>query len=557
MPSVRKAGAVAATLALGLLTLAAGMKDRPSWMAGGRTKQLTAAERPVIHDETNPFMLKVRGTNTAFSMTANMTAAEAADSAKELGPENDHDTYISLINATPYEWHRGYNSSYQLKNWSTGWPKRILSGQSHTMVVRRARGSFPRDSAGDVIYHLKGTKKPMSFMVRYTPGIKDGVSVQFLEQLQTLNNAKNTLHKLGFNRIPGGVGFILAGTEGDFLSNDPPLGWMQAQLHEIGDLPLKEIAMPRSHHAGQWKNEESVGFATPANTQTHRLPLEDQLGNGGIRVLDVRPVLRHKLWRESHGGFIGPYYHGMMGATIREMVGMVNTFLEETKGELVIFDIFDQETRNGDSRFRPVNDDELKILYKELMKLKHLIAVPEDHDLTEWPLRRFLNIAYSKHNKVRSAVLIRVHPSWAARKHFPGSKKGFVTGVNLPLKSRWSDVGDVKKMATDQITSLKNARPNRNATLYNVDWLLTQKSLSAVFPLQSIMTMALQAWRAMYDELWGALTDQTYPNLLTVDNIHGNEHKTFVMAINKCLAARKCGDLGGKVQVVNDTNMAV
>jgi hypothetical protein len=32
-----------------------------------------------------------------------------------------------------------------------------------------------------------------------------------------------------------------------------------------------------------------------------------------------------------------------------------------------------------------------------------------------------------------------------------------------------------------------------------------------------------------------------------VDNVRGNQHKSLIMAMNHCLVAKKCGDMGGKV----------
>ncbi|GAB0136297.1 hypothetical protein EsDP_00004603 [Epichloe bromicola] len=473
---------------------------------------------------------------------------------EEKGPEDDYDTHVSLINATPYRWHKTYNNSYQLMSWESTWPMYITPGQSVTVRANNfgygLRNRY--DSAGEVTYALEGTQHGASFQVQYRSGRPHHVWIQFREQLETLNNAQRTEHNLGFSRLPGGVGFVLAGKEGDFISNDGPIQWMQAQLPEIQGLPLREITLPRSHHAGLWKCGEAIGLAQPRNTQTQTVSLFDQLGNGGVRVLDVRPLLRNRKFRESHGSFLGHTYNGMTGTTLREMVETFNDFTSQYPGELYIWDIHEGDSRNGDRGFRPLDDDDLKELYSELGRIKHRGSFSEGgEDLTRRPLKHFITPKLMQSKK--STVLVRIPSSWALRKHFPGSKEGFVTGLNFPLKSHWSKTNDVQKMMDDQLSRLREARGSRASEMYNMDWLLTQVGIQVAFPLDSIMELSRAAWRTLYGEFWQALTDQTYPNMVTMDDIHGNSHKALAMVMNKCLAARRCGDLGGKVKGLNET----
>ncbi|KAK2597458.1 hypothetical protein QQS21_005928 [Conoideocrella luteorostrata] len=469
------------------------------------------------------------------------------------GPEDDYDTWISVINATPYSWHMIYNNSYQLIDWEGDWPEHIRPGQS-VSVRANVFGYGQRnryDTAGEVTYRLEGTHQPASLQVQYRSGRPHNVWIQFRESLETLNNARNTEHNLGFSRIPGGVGFVLAGREGDFLSNDPPLAWMQSQLYEIGHLPLRQISLPRSHHAGMWKCRKTIGLAQPRNTQTHTLPLRDQLGNGGIRVLDVRPMLYKGQFYESHGSFVGgTAWHGVLGAKLKEMIDIFNDFTGSVPGELYIWDIHEKDARNADRGFRALSDSDRKALYKLLEKIKHRKSVRRDEDLTRRPLDYFIQRDLVEEKK--SSVLIRVPAHWAledAEKDFPGAKEGFISGLNFPLKTQWSDTNSASRMTDNQLSRLQRARPSRNSQMLNMDWLLTQKGIQAVIPMESIMELSRVAWRTLYGAFWQALSDETYPNMVTMDDIHGNQQKTMAMVINKCLAARRCGELGGMVKV--------
>ncbi|KAI9167574.1 Chromatin remodeling factor mit1 [Paramyrothecium foliicola] len=447
---------------------------------------------------------------------------------------------VNLVNATPYRWRRGYIHSYQIPRWKKDWPEYIDVGESAEVSAKVFVDGPSKDTAGEVVYHLEGTSKPMSFMVEYRKGKKHQFWIKFLDDLETIRSPKHSELNLGLQRDPGGIGFVLAGKEGDFISNDPPISWMQAQLPLIGHLPLREIVMPMSHHAGLWKSVKRIGFGMPINTQTHNAKLDDQIINSGVRVLDVRPAKFDGDWREGHGTKLAGVWHGVLGAKLEEMIDIVNKFCDEHPGELFIWDVHPTHAWNGDRNFRGLDDWDRWYLYRTFKRLKHRVSVPDNEDLTAWPLNRFIG------NKT-SAVLVRFDESWTANKYFPGGAEGFVTNASFPLSHRWSETGSASKMAADQLKHLRASRPGRGSRLFRSDWLLTQVGVKAVLPQESIRTLAGAAWRALYRELWQGVTGETYPNWIAMDAMHGNELKAMVMAMNHCLVAKRCGDLNGKV----------
>ncbi|EFZ01621.1 phosphoinositide-specific phospholipase C-like phosphodiesterases superfamily [Metarhizium robertsii] len=492
---------------------------------------------------------------TARDMSATKRTLDARDlEARQVlfQLERYNETHIGLINATPYRWLKTYNHSYQLWQWEKEWPEYIEPGKATSVSVKTSK-HLMTDTAGEATYRIEGTSKPMSLQVQYLAGRQHTVAVQLLENLETIYSKRNTTYNLGFLPRSGGSGFILAGVEGDFISNDGPSTWMQAQLHEIGHLPLREIVMPRSHHAGQWKSQEDFGWGSAFNTQTQTLTLYEQLDRGGIRVLDVRPGLKRGKFYEHHGSLVANIFHGVLGASLEEMVDMQNKFMADHPGEMYIWDIHDTDTRDGDRKFKPLDDEGRQKLYDKLRRLNHRADVSNVTDISRRPLNWFINSNASRQGK--SCLLVRVPTSWATMEHFPGRQEGFVTGDNLPLNSRWSNTNAYQTLVKDQVAGLIEARRSRSSELYNMDWLITQSGQGVVIPSISIITLAGVAWRTLYYQFWDALTDHMYPNWITMDAIHDNSLKAMAMTINKCLGVRKCGALGGKIIGMRKTTL--
>ncbi|KPM36443.1 hypothetical protein AK830_g10113 [Neonectria ditissima] len=453
---------------------------------------------------------------------------------------DDDTTVITVINATPYRWRRGYLHWYQMSKWNESWPMYIEPGKSHRMVATRMYGNSMRDSAAEVAYHLEGTEEPMSFMVERRSGKKHHIFVRFMENLKTINKEKGSELDLGFNRHPGGSNFILAGTEGDFVSTQPPVAWMKALLPEIGHRPLREIVMPRAHHAGMWNNWLGIGLAQPANTLCQKKTVKQQLEEEGVRVLDVRPFRYEDSFHAAHGTVVAGAWNGMMGEDVKDMAKAVAEFHKAWPGELVIIDIPSYDIGRIWYGYKEFRDKDRRALYKVLTDAIEPTAVPDDEDITKWPLERLIGNG-------TSATLIRVDDSWAKAKDFPGGARGFVTHATFPTVQRWSNENTAEKMVPDQLDNLYRRRVSRRAPIFHSDWILTQTADDAVFPVMSIRKLAVETYGWMYSELWNAVTDYTYPNWLATDNIQLTELSSFVVALNHCFVARKCGKLGGKV----------
>lgn len=460
--------------------------------------------------------------------------------------QNVDETWMVLINATPYMWKRGYIHQYQMPEWLSDCPEYILPGESVSVWIRPASGPFHwADSGAEVEYHLMGPSKPASFRASFKNTHPGSLGIQFREELFSVNNLKDSKHDLGVNKFPGGSAFILAGTEGEFISNDPPIDWMQCMLSELSDVPLRKMLLPRSHHSGMWKRFRAVGFGQQANTMTQSIHLRDQLGDGGIRVLDLRPVRIGDDFHESHGGLVLGDFHGLLGASLSEMIDVVNDFNRQYPGELIIWDVHGDEAWNGDRGYHPLSQRDREALYAQLLRLEHRMSFPDnDTDVSQWPLERFIG------NR-SSAVIVNLDETWRQKDgdRFPGSKQGFVTGRNFPLTHQWSNAGRVRDMVRDQVDKFHQVRQTPDSPVHIADWVITQKGLEAALPTQSILEMAAPAWRSLFEDLWRQSTSETYPNWVGVDNVRGNQHKSLIMAMNHCLVAKKCGEMRGKVKM--------
>lgn len=496
--------------------------------------------------DSRPVIVHNGSDESHFNSRPVIAHKDGAESLSARSMRNVDETWMVLVNATPYTWKRGYIHQYQMPDWLDDCPEYILPGQSVSVWIQPAKGIFNwRDSGADVEYHIVGTSEPTSFMAKFSNTDPSSLKIQFRGGMFSLNNLKDSKHDLGVNKFPGGSAFILAGKEGEFITNDPPIDWMQAMLPKLANVPLRKIVLPRSHHSGMWKSFQSIGFGQPANTQTQSVHLRHQLGDGGIRVLDFRPVMFRDHFYESHGDHLLGMYHGVLGASLSEMIGFVNEFNSKYPGELIIWDVHGDQAWNGDHGFRSLHQEDREALYAQFLGLEHRMSFPDnDTDISQWSLERFIG------NRT-SAVIVNFDETWRQKDgdKFPGSQHGFVTGRNFPLTHQWSNAAHTHDMVKDQVNKFHEVRRTPDSPVHIADWVVTQQGIQAALPTHSILEMAAPAWRSLFEDLWQQSTSETYPNWVGVDNVRGNQHKSLIMAMNHCLVAKKCGGLGGKVKI--------
>lgn len=498
-------------------------------------------------------------------------------------------TAITLLNATPYPWTMIYTHSYQMRNWSTLWPQTIPPGTTVRVQNQASLIKYcdPDDTAAEVTYQLEGTKKPAAFQIQFRSGKHHSIWVQFRDELESLHNAKNTEHQIGWNLYPGGVGFVLAGLEGDFLSMDGPLDWMQKSLPEIGHLSLREIIMPRSHHAGMYKNYGNFGWTSWEAERTQWTPIYHQLGNGGVRVIHLDPVWTAETFHAGMTRKSAQRWAGARGDRLESMILEVNKFMADYPGELYIWDVDEGKHWKDEKHVRDLNADDLAALAKLLKGLHSRVSVPDfiennraktndsdDHDskkyqrymdliksgdvsslldgtagdihpdLTRYPLDAYINT--TMYAEGRSAVLIRVPDRWMAQWNDFHMTDGFVPRSAFPVNVHESDTSAPTFLRDDQAMWLRRQRESPQNALYDLSWWLAPRGADKTFGYRR--DLAQVPWALMYQDLWRMFSTESYPSWLTLEFVRGNELKAFCMVINKCLIAKKCGVLGGKVK---------
>ncbi|KAF4125741.1 hypothetical protein GMORB2_0986 [Geosmithia morbida] len=484
-----------------------------------------------INSTTTPeeFRHQGRSSHTASSSWVDDLGKRFEFASGRRALSSPSDTNIALINATPYRWRRVSIHQYQMVYWDQ-WPDCINPGESISHAAFGYRGvGQAKDTAGEVVYQIEGTSRTMAFEVQYRmrSSRKLEICVYFEGVLETSTAPRCSFMGLGSSKAPGGVSFILAGYEGNMTSTTgcgcegcrQDITWMNTLLPQIGHLPLREIIMPRSHHAALSKGvftSKNVGVGK-RNTVTQINGVGEQLRTDRVRVLDTRVLLsRHGEFLEAHGTLFKRQWYGGTGANLEDVVDEVNRFNEENPGELIIWDF-----------------------YELLYKVNHRATLPDDVDITTISLKQLIG-----HRK--SAVILHFSSKWkdANPETFPPPSQGFTHNGNFPTRTTWSEQYSVEKMSRHQLHELEVHRPRRDATLYDMQWLRTLTSITVVTMPDdfTVIDMGRESMTALRTALWNRLTDRTYPNWLTLDAIDGGELRALAIAMNRCFVARECGD---------------
>ena len=478
-------------------------------------------------------------------------------------------TSITLINGTPFRLKRIYSSSYQAPAWDN-WLEDIQPGQAFTVQVPNTagpRGWYIEDTAAEVEYTLTGTDGTKSIRIEFK--MEDhgewrpeaSLTWKFKQQTKPGCSNSELTHRMQHLPTPYGTSFLLAGSnESELLSTAEwdhrdadqqacPSGyrqnvaWMQQLLPEIGHLPLREIVLPRAHHASLRLSEtESHWPGTEDNAVTQVATVSQLLRDSGVRVLDTRVARINGRFCAAH--LVADMPVGVTGQGIVATANAINAFLEDHPGELIIWDFHDQSW-SSERDFKRFNTTEKAELY-EFLKRKvnnRVVLDDEEGDISKMPLKTFIGGG-------KSAVIIRFGHAWkaAGSRGFPGASEGFVHAGNFPVKSRWSDERDQGKLVRDQMQLLQTHRKTRDSPVFDLDWVLTLRVAENIYIPngESLIDLGRQTMVPLRRTLWNSLTTSTYPSWITVDSIEGGELRSLVMAMNLCFAAALCGDWAEK-----------
>ena len=155
--------------------------------------------------------------------------------------------------------------------------------------------------------------------------------------------------------------------------------------------------------------------------------------------------------------------------------------------------------------------------------------------------------------KVSSAITIfpfpTTHPAGPAPEPMPAkvpvtpgvSSMAFISESRLPITGSYANTERPKQLAKDQLSKLEEERPDAHAPPHMSIWTITQSNFVHITDVAnrktSITGMATAAHRALFAQLWPALSRVTYPNMIEVDDVRDSQVAALCMAINDYFAS--------------------
>jgi hypothetical protein len=140
------------------------------------------------------------------------------------------------------------------------------------------------------------------------------------------------------------------------------------------------------------------------------------------------------------------------------------------------------------------------------------------------------------------------------------SGMAFFHESRLPITGSYTDTDKSKRLIADQLAKLVRERPNPQATVHKSTWTITQRwrhITDAGNPKTSITADAVAAHRALLSNLWSAMSRNTYPNMIEVDDIYNSQITTLCMAINDYFASPRISYRSTRTLVKRDTNVTM
>jgi hypothetical protein len=310
---------------------------------------------------------------------------------------------------------------------------------------------------------------------------------------------------------------------------------MQKSLSSIGSKTMREIAMPGSHNSGMDTLTNRYYGGIEHNTLTQSVGVYNQAENGA-RYFDIRPVYRGKTFLTGHFSKLIGKHAGGTGTSILDIVHDINRFTSDFPGELIILDV--THDMNIDQNFRRFTPELWQELYVLLNGIADLWIPPSGdlpYDLSTAPLSTFITPGS------KSSIIVRL-PAYAP---VPLATAGvsrrdaFISDTRLPVTNKFSDTDKPKDLSRDQIGKMRELRSPKGQ-MFLAAWTLTEQwlhSMDIANPRHSIIGDAARARRSLFRDLWPAMSQRTYPNIIQIDDIRDKGVLALTMAINDHFAS--------------------
>ncbi|ETN46071.1 uncharacterized protein HMPREF1541_00255 [Cyphellophora europaea CBS 101466] len=441
---------------------------------------------------------------------------------------------LNLINATPFDWSKIYDHSYQMSEWD--FPEQVKSGDIVSVEVDWSVLGSREDSAGEASYSFTtdtGEDAELQFKATYDGNRQFHV---LYENSSTFGNPPGSTADLQWSKDAPNPYVFSGQQQASFASTNPPSDWMHQNLPSIGCQTLSRLCLPASHNSGMSSLNGKTAFATNENTLCQNTDLLGQL-SAGFRYFDIRPVIASGSFATGHYSSVSAdgigidlpplpsglpdfisnpidditdgSFQGGNGQSIASIISQINDFLANN-WELVIINL--SHTMDTDHDYVRLSQDQLEDLFEQLLGLKHRFIAPQDvTDLTALPLEDFI--------KDGPAVLIILDNAQAGEDMKPAAfaDQGFYTDAHFPVYNQFANTDNVDDMSRDQLKKMNDEAPQKNdGGLFLLSWTLTT-------PLD-IRASSMAANARLFADVWPVTrdkgkADRVFPNLVMVDGV--------------------------------------
>jgi hypothetical protein len=308
--------------------------------------------------------------------------------------------------------------------------------------------------------------------------------------------------------------------------------WMQAHLPQWGVRTLRQLCIPGSHDSGMSQVGWHTNLAHAHNVQTQIHNVQKQL-ELGVRFFDLRPIFRNDEFYTGHYfQWFGqrlqertgnarfawpPATQGADGQSMDDVIKNVNDFTALHKELIILKFSHSLNAHRWRMRFLPfTSDDWSRLMTEKLAKLNYRYKNLAVRDFTTMRLNEFIRPG-------QAAVLVLIDgdaptdPRWTVENGFYPCTFG--SDSVFPLFDKYSNTSKYDAMKEDQLSKMKNNRPNPDATCFLLSWTLTQNTNQATFGRErSILDLAKVANSRMSDAL-AACSPTVFPNVFYIDGI--------------------------------------
>ncbi|PSR99062.1 hypothetical protein PHLCEN_2v4219 [Hermanssonia centrifuga] len=436
---------------------------------------------------------------------------------------------LVVINQTPYTWEQTYVHSYQMNEWT--FPQSIPPGETANIAVGFATGTgvTVSDDGGEVTFtFLDGFDNPWSFQLQ-ARAPSDNLNIQaYMQTLSAANNPQGSTIPLGFLTTglfgSGSSVFILSQfDDSPFYTNNPPTAWMQSMVSYLGFLTLRNICMPGSHDAGMSSIDGSTAGVTNSDAITQTNSIGGQLAFGS-RYFDIRPVISSGIFKTGHYSQESTgIWAGANGQTMSSLIGEINAFTGDN-AELIILNL--SHDLNTDSGYVSFTSSDWTNLFQQMLEIEHLFVAPNPTtvDLSTMRLEQFIGNG-------EAAVVVVVQSSVGESTIGSYASSGFYPYGAFDVYNSYINTDNANTMMNDQFTKLAQQRQSPDDPLFLLSWILEQ-SVADIVGSDSILDLALTAYPMLFAELFNYATQNSYPNILYIDNIHNADVTALALAVN-------------------------